>query len=153
MQHKRKLVKTKYAQIGALAIQWELKKLSAPNVHIWTINHIIKRNNLVKKPQIYEKHNKPYPKIEVTAPNVLHQLDLVSPSIGKGEDNKFFLANLIDVFSNAAKIKLHKGKRDIFITEFLVYAWQTLGIPKYLQLIMSYHLKAQIDTQGHLVML
>ncbi len=133
---RQRLTRTKYAQIGALAIQWEQKKLGAKQITpIRTINNIIKRNNLVKEPEIYEKRNKLYPKIEVTLPNILHQLDLVGPRyIGKGKDNRFFSFNLIDVFSNAAKIKPNKGKRDIFVTDSLVYAWQTLGIPKYLQL-------------------
>ena len=129
-----KLAKTKYAQIGALPIQWELKKLGLkPIPPIWTINRIIIRNNLVKKPEIYEKRNKLYPGTEATAPNISHQLDLVGPRyIGKGKDNRLFSFNLIDVFDNAAKVKPYKGKRSIFATDFLVYAWQTLGIPKYL---------------------
>ena len=129
-----KLAKTKYAQIGALAIQWELKKLGVKPIPIWTINRIIKRNKLVKKPEIYEKRNKLYPKIGVTLPNQLHQLDLVGPRyLGKGKGNKFYSFNLIDIFSNAAKIKPCLSKRDIFATESLVSAWQKIGIPKYLQ--------------------
>lgn len=133
---RNKLVKTKYAQIGALPIQWKLKKLGLkPIPPIWTINRIIKRNNLVKKPEIYEKRNKLYPGIEVTAPNILHQLDLVGPRyIGKGKDNRFFSFNLIDTFDNAVKVKPYKGKNRIYVIKFLVYAWQTLGIPEYLQL-------------------
>ena len=132
---RNKLVKTKYAQIGALPIQWELKKLGLkPIPPIWTINRIIKRNNLVKKPEIYEKRSKLYPQMEARTPNILHQLDLVGPRyIGKGKDNKFFSFNLIDIFSNVAKIKPYKGKRGVFVIDFLVCAWQTLGIPKYLQ--------------------
>ena len=108
---RNKLVKTKYSQIGHLAIQWELEKLGLKEIlHPRTINRIIKRNNLVKKPEIYEKRNKLYPGIEATAPNILHQLDLVGPRyIGKGKDNRFFSFNLIDVFDNAAKIKPYKG--------------------------------------------
>jgi len=133
---RNKLVNTKYAQIGALPIQWELKKLGLkPIPPIWTINRIIKRNNLVKKPEIYEKRNKLYPAIEVTAPNILHQLDLIGPRyIGKGKDNRFFSFNLIDAFDNAVKVKPYKGKNRIYVIKFLVYAWQTLGIPEYLQL-------------------
>lgn len=133
---RQRLIKTKYSQIGALPIQWELKKLNVQRITpVRTINNILKRNNLVKEPEIYEKRNKLYPKIKVALPDIVHQLDLVGPRyIGKGKDNKFFSSNLIDVFSNAAKIKPYKGKRDIFVTDFLVYAWQMLGIPKYLQL-------------------
>jgi len=137
-----KLVKTKYAQIGALAIQWELKKLGIANVPIWTINRIIKRNNLVKEPEIYEKRNKLYPKVKVTLPNTVHQFDLIGPRyIGKGKANKFFSFNLIDVFSNAVKIKPYLGKKDIFATDFLVSAWQKIGIPKYLQVDNELSLK------------
>lgn len=137
-----KLANTKYSQIGALAIQWQLEKLGLPEVPIWTINRILKRNKLVRKPEIYEKRSKLYPKIEVTLPNVLHQLDLVGPRyIGKGKANKFFSFNLIDIFSNAIKIKPYLGKRDIFATELLVSAWQKLGIPKYLQLDNELSLK------------
>ncbi len=130
-----KLADTKYAQRGTLAIQWELKKLGIKPIPIWTINRIVERNRLVKEPAIYEKRNKLYPKIESNLPNTLHQFDLIGPRyIGKGKDNRFFSFNLIDVFSNAARIKPYKGKRDIFATDFLVYAWQHLGMPKYLQL-------------------
>lgn len=129
---RKKLTKTKYAQIGALPIQWELKKLGVKAIPIWTINRIIKRNELVKKSKTYEKRNKIYPKIEVTLPNQLHQLDLVGPRyLGKG--NKLYSFNLIDTFSNVSKICPFPGKRDIFATEFLVSAWKKLGIPKYLQ--------------------
>lgn len=137
-----KLAKTKYAQIGALAIQWELKKLGVKPIPIWTINRIIKRNKLVKKPKIYEKRNKLYPKIEVTLPNQLHQLDLVGPRyIGKGKGNKFYSFNLIDAFSNFSKIRPHPGKRDIFATESIVSAWQKVGIPRYLQVDNELSLK------------
>lgn len=131
---RKKLLDTKYAQIGALSIQWELKKFGVKSIpHIWTINRIIKRNNLIKKPAIYEKRNKLYPIIELIAPNQLHQFDLVGPRyLGKG--NKFYSFNIIDAFSNKLKIKPYKGKRDIFATDFLVYAWRQLGIPKYIQL-------------------
>ncbi len=131
---RNKLAKIKYSQRGALPIQWELKKLKVKTPPIWTINRIIKRNNLVKEPDIYEKRNKLYPKIEVTLPNILHQLDLIGPRyLGKGKANKFFSANLIDIFSNVVKIKPYLGKKDVFITDLLVSAWQRIGIPKYLQ--------------------
>jgi hypothetical protein len=131
---RKRLSNTKYAQRGALAIQWELKRLGVKPIPIWTINRIIKRNNLVKKPEIYERRNKIYPSIEVNAPCVLHQLDIIGPRyLGRGKANKFFSINLIDAFSNVVKIKPCQSKRDIFVTEFLVSAWQKLGIPKYLQ--------------------
>jgi len=131
---RKRLVKTKYAQIGAIAIQWEFKKLGLRPPSIPTINRIIKRNGLVKKPQVYEKRNKTYPGIKTTSHNQLHQLDIVGPRyLGKGKGNMFYNFNLIDVFSNFVKMKPYKSKKALFATEFLIYAWQGTGIPKYLQ--------------------
>jgi len=133
---RRRLTNTKYSQIGPLAIQWELKKLGVEQIpHTRTISRVLKRNELVKKPKKYEKRNKLYPEIKPREPNILHQLDLVGPRyIGKGKQNSFYSFNLIDAFSNAVKIKPYQGKRDVFIKDFLVYTWQILGIPVYLQL-------------------
>ena len=129
-----RLAGTKYAQIGALAIQWELKKLGLEPLPTWTINRIIGRNHLVRKPKAYEKRNKLYPKIEVTMPNELHELDLIGPRYaGKGKSNRFYSFNLIDVFSNVCRIWPYRGKKAVFATDFLVSAWQKIGIPKYLQ--------------------
>lgn len=140
---RKRLSNTKYAQRGVLSIQWELKKLGLKEIPpVWTINRIIARNNLVKEPEIYEKRNKLYPSIEVNSPCVLHQLDIVGPRyLGKGKANKFFSFNLIDIFSNAVKIKPYLGKRDAFATESLVSSWKKLGIPKYLQVDNELSLK------------
>lgn len=140
---RKRLSHTKYAQRGVLSIQWELKKLGLRQIPpVWAINRIIKRNNLVKEPEIYEKRNKLYPSIKVDSPNVLHQLDLIGPRyLGKGKANKFFSFNLIDTFSNTVKIKPCIGKKDVFATELMVSAWQRLGIPKYLQVDNELSLK------------
>lgn len=131
---RKRLVETKYAQIGALAIQWELRKLGIEPVPVPTINRIIKRHALVRKPKIYERRNKIYPKIEVALPNELHELDLVGPRyVGKGKSNRFYSFNLIDVFSNVCKICPYRARKAVFVTEFLVSAWRDIGIPKYLQ--------------------
>jgi hypothetical protein len=113
-----------------------MKKLGMEQIpHTRTISRIIERNDLVKEPKKYEKQNKLYPEIKPREPNILHQLDLVGPRyIGKGKQNKFYSFNLIDAFSNAVKIKPYQGKRDVFVKDFLVYTWQILGIPVYLQL-------------------
>jgi transposase InsO family protein len=122
--------------VGPLTIQWELKKLGVQHIpHTRTISRVLKRNDLVKDPKKYEKRDKLYPQIKPREPNVLHQLDLVGPRyLGKGKQNRFYSFNLIDAYSNAVKIKPYQGKRDVFVKDFLVYAWKTLGIPWYLQL-------------------
>ena len=41
-------------------------------VRIEAVKRIIKRNNLIKKPKIFEKRNKLYPKVEVNLPHQPH---------------------------------------------------------------------------------
>ena len=132
---RRKLMKTKYSQIGALKIQWELKKLGIDDIPpIWTINRIIKRNKLIKGANKYIKKSKEYPSVDITRINELHQLDLVGPRyIGKGRNNKIYSFNIIDAFSNHVYIMPYNGKRDEYAIEVLISAWKEIGIPKYLQ--------------------
>jgi putative transposase len=130
---RKRLVKTKYAQKGALAIQWQLKQLGVkPLPATWTINRILKQQSLVDKPT-YSPRGTPYPALEVTQPNDVHQFDLVGPRYLRSKE-RFYGAHLIDTFSNAAALKALSSKRDIEIVEALVGAWQRLGIPRYLQL-------------------
>ena len=66
---RKRLTKTKYSQLGPLAIQWEMKKLGVEQIpHTRTISRIIKRNDLVKDPKKYEKRNKLYPEIKPRKP-------------------------------------------------------------------------------------
>jgi putative transposase len=130
-----KLAATKYAQIGALAIQWEMQKLRVQPLPVWTINRIIRRHHLIRKSLAYEKRNTFYPTIPVTRPHCLHQMDLVGPRyIGSGPSHRFYSCNLIDAYSNAVSIKPYPSKEDIYINDSLVLAWQTLGLPQYLQI-------------------
>ncbi len=40
---RRRLEKTSYAQIGAITIQWEIKRLGQEPPPVWTINRILKK--------------------------------------------------------------------------------------------------------------
>jgi putative transposase len=132
-QIRNRLLKTKYAQKGAFAIQWQLRQMGVkPLPAIWTINRILKSRGLVDKP-VYSPRGTPYPALEVTKPNDVHQFDLVGPRYLKSKE-RFYGAHLIDAFSNAAALSAMSSKRDLDIVEALVGAWQRLGIPHYLQL-------------------
>ncbi len=132
-QVRQRLVTTKYAQKGALAIQWQLQKLGVhPLPHVWTINRILKRHGLVIKPT-YVSRGKPYPAVPLRQPYDLHQLDLVGPRYLQG-GQRFYGVNLIDAFSNAVALEAVPSKRAVDIVEALVAAWQRLGIPRALQM-------------------
>jgi len=132
---RKKLEETKYSQIGANAIRWELFRLGKAEEElptIATINRIIKRNDLVKVNKKKTRENKKYPVIAAKDPNQLQSLDLVGPRFLKN-DGSFYSFNLIDVYSHAIKICPYRGKTTQFALDFLVHCWQRIGIPRYLQ--------------------
>lgn len=128
---RQRLVKAKYSQKGAVAIQWELQRLGVrPLPAIWTINRILKRQGLLVKPT-YRPRITAYRALQPTAPNVVHQMDLVGPRYLSKEG--FYGVHVIDAFSNAVALAAAPTKRDTDIVEALVAAWQRLGIPDLLQ--------------------
>jgi transposase InsO family protein len=130
---RQRLATTKYAQKGALAIQWELRRLGvAPVPAAWTINRILKRHGLVAKPR-YLPRGTPYPAVVPRHPNHVHQLDLVGPRYLRGGD-RFYGVHLIDAYSNAVALAAVPTKRDAEVVAALVAAWQRLGLPRLLQL-------------------
>lgn len=129
---RKRLVKTKYAQKGAVAIQWQLEQLGIrPLPGIWTINRILKRQGFLVKPT-YKPRFTSYPTVQPTQPNMVHQLDLVGPRYLKSKE-RFYGVHLIDAFSNAVALAAWPSKRDTDIVQAVVSGWQRLGIPNYLQ--------------------
>ena len=129
---RNRLVKTKYAQKGAVAIQWQLEQLGVrPLPGLWTINRILKREGLLVKPK-YRPRSTPYPALQPTESSVGHQMDLVGPRYLKSKE-RFYGIHLIDAFSNAVALAAFPSKRDIDIVQAMVAGWQRLGIPEVLQ--------------------
>ncbi len=130
---RNKLANIKCAQIGANAIQWEIKKLGIEPPPIWTINRVLKRKGLVSKKRFYESKGKSYPEIiKPSQINTLHQVDLVGPRYIK-DDGRFYSLNVIDVCGHKVKINLSRSKRGEEIGNGLISTWKTLGIPQYIQ--------------------
>jgi putative transposase len=129
---RKRLIKTKYAQKGAFAIQWQLKELGIkPLPEIWTINRILKQQGLVGGP-VYSPRATPYPAVQAAQPNDVHQFDLVGPRYLKSKE-RFYGAHLIDTFSNAVALAALPSKQDTEIVQAVLAGWQRLGIPNYLQ--------------------
>lgn len=128
------LESTKYAQIGASAIKWELKKLGAnPLPEIWTINRILARYGKVRKGEKYEPQRKPYPRFESEAPNDLQQGDLLGPRYIRG-DGRFYSLNAMDVARHKVALSPIRTKQDASIAASLLSIWYRLGIPRYFQI-------------------
>jgi transposase len=137
-----RLTKTRYAPIGADSIQWELIRLKYPHEDIpslTTINRIIKRNGLVKtKSEKRQNKEIPYPKPEANNPNEVHQLDIVGPRYIRGSNDivtQFYSINLIDVYSKMIRVKQYQNTKSNTIIDFLInHVWNTVGIPKIIQI-------------------
>jgi len=128
----------RYALIGAEAIPYELKALGiTPLPPIRTIHHWLKQAGLVNKPQMPEKTrqaSKPYPQLAREQVNDLHQADLKGPFYLQDNAQKHYLLALRDYASKRIAVEISLNKRSVPIADFLVSAWQQLGIPKRLQI-------------------
>lgn len=130
---RKRLENTKYSQVGALAIKWELKKLNIETPQIWTINRILKRKGLIqKRTKGYKSKGKIYPSITIDKPNKLHQVDLVGPRYIYSKE-RFYSINAMDVFRHKTKIKSVPFRNSDNVINALIEVWKTLGIPLYCQ--------------------
>jgi transposase len=133
VQTRKQLEKTKYAQIGAIAIAWKLTKLNIDPPPIWTINRVLKRNNLTKKRKKgYQPKGKSYPYITIDSPNKLHQADIIGPRHLYSKE-RFYSLNAMDIFRHKVKIVSVPYKNADRIREALLTIWKSLGIPTYSQ--------------------
>jgi putative transposase len=130
---RKRLEATKYAQIGASAIGWELTKINIKPPPVWTINRILKKKGLIKKREKgYTPKGKAYPSIVIDCPNKLHQVDLVGPRFIYTKEH-LYSVNVMDVFRHKVKIKSIPFRNASNVMNALIEAWKTLGIPFYCQ--------------------
>ncbi len=130
---RKTLEATKYAQIGAGAISWELTKLDITPPPVWTINRVLKRNHLItKRIKGYQSKKKSYPSIKADTPNRLHQTDLIGPRYLHTKE-RFYSLNAMDIFRHKVKIKSLPFRNASEVMDALLGVWKTLGIPQYCQ--------------------
>lgn len=136
-REKRERDDTKYALIGALAIQKELKDLGYEPPCIKTVHNVLVRHGLiapVPPPQsareVIDRH---YPAFEITQPGQLHQLDLVGPRYLSGSSQKYYFYNLRDVCSRRIAIEVGKDHQALTIVNAVIQIWQRMGLPRILQ--------------------
>jgi len=133
IQIRRRFQNTKYAQIGAGAIAWELTKLNIESPPMWTINRVLKRNNLIpKREKGYQPKGKSYPSIKADAPNRVHQTDLLGPRYLHTKE-RFYSLNTMDIFRHKVKIKSILFRNATEVMDALITGWKILGIPQYCQ--------------------
>ncbi len=128
---------TRYALIGASAIQAELKALHIRAVPCTrTIERVLQRNGVtlprVRLARFLPTHMYPTPQAQDS--NQLHQVDLVGPIYLKGQKQRYYIFVCKDVFDGAVCLKLARTRKIEAVLEFLGDCWKTLGRPKQVQL-------------------
>lgn len=127
---------TRYNHIGAPQIQAELETLGySPVPSRRTIHRILSRAGLSCPPLHLAprvSHNE-YPGPQAHDSNHLHQVDVVGPRYLKDDSTRYYFLIYKDVFDRAVYLEFVDHRRMDEILEFLIHAWQHLGIPEYLQ--------------------
>ena len=126
------LEKTRYSQIGAFSVSYHISQNGGTPHSIATINRILAKNGLIRKRLKYVPKGKDYPQIKIDSSNTLHQLDLVGPRYLK--NLKFYSANIIDAYDRRVSVNPVITQSRIAIVSSLLNSWQSLGVPRYLQL-------------------
>ena len=128
---------TRYALIGASAIQAELKALHLRSVPCArTIERVLQRNGVtlprVRLARFLPTHVYPTPQAQDS--NQLHQVDLVGPIYLKGQKQRYYIFVCKDVFDGTVCLKLGRSRKMEAVLDFLGDCWKTLGRPKQVQL-------------------
>ena len=117
-----------FSQKGAIAIQYEFRKLKLKPPPIWTINRVIARNGLNKAiPQ--QKQSREYPELFICT----QQMDLVGPRYIRG-DGRFYSLNMIDVQTHSAFSKPIRVKSSEEIVKAIAEFWSEYQMPDALQM-------------------
>lgn len=127
---------TRYALVGAVTIQTELKDLGyTPLPTLRTIERILQRANLTS-PRLRLARRLPrssYPAPQAHDSNQLHQVDLVGPRYLQGDKTKYYFAVCKDAFDQSVYVEFLDGTTLKHLLPFLMHAWQSLGLPEQVQ--------------------
>ena len=113
---------TRYALIGASAIQAELEALHIRSVPCTrTIERVLQRNGAtlpkVRLARYLPEHVYPAPQAQDS--NQLHQIDLVGPIYLKGQKQRYYIFVCKDVFDGAVCLKLGRSRQMEAVLGFL----------------------------------
>lgn len=125
-----------WAQVGATAIAWELKKLGLRALPpSWTIERVLQRAGVPRRPRRARRTPKgtPYPAPLALLPNACQEGDLIGPRHLRGAI-PFFVLNVIDLARRAAGCELQLSKADAPTANAVIQIWGRLGIPERFQL-------------------
>ena len=127
---------TRYSRIGATQIRAELEVLGySPLPCLRTINRIIARAGLSCPPLRLAPRigRNAYPGPQARDSNHLHQVDVVGPRYLKGSSTRYYFLICKDVFDQSIYMEFVDSRRMDGVIDFLVRAWQQLGLPEQVQ--------------------
>jgi putative transposase len=127
---------TRYSLIGAPQIRAELEALGyTPLPGVRTIEHIISRAGLSCPPLRLTPRitRNPYPAPQAQDSNDLHQVDLVGPRYLTGDSTRYYFLICKDVYDRAVYMEFARSRKMDTILDFVVHAWQQLGLPQHVQ--------------------
>ena len=132
---RERLVANPWAQVGAEAIGWELRKLGVEPPPRRTIERIVARAGGTRRPRRSRRQPKgvPYPAANAERPGDLHEADLVGPRHLEG-GVRFYALNAIDLASHRCGIEIVSDSSDEQVAGAFVALWERLGLPLRLQL-------------------
>jgi len=133
---RERLVANPRAQYGALAIQWELRRVGVRDIPpSWTIERVLSRAGLTRprrRPAGYVSKNVPYPKPVDVEPGTTHQVDMIGPRHLFGAA-QFHALNLVDVGSHLAGNDIITELRPPLLAQSLAGIWGRVGVPSVAQ--------------------
>ena len=133
---RERLVANPWAQVGADAIAWELRKLGVEPPPRRTLERILARAGATGGRRGSGRRaakGVPYPLSAAERPGELHEADLVGPRHLQG-GVRFYALNAIDRASHRAGIEIVPDISDQRVAAALVSLWERLGLPARLQL-------------------
>jgi putative transposase len=129
---RERLTADPWAQVGAVAIAWELAKLGFEHPpEVWTIDRILREAGVPKRRARapYVPKGTPYPAGPVLLrPNAVHQIDLVGPRHLMGAV-PFHALNALDVGRRRCGIEILASKEEREVAAGLLRLWSRLGVP------------------------
>ena len=127
---------TRYSRIGATQIRAELEVLGySPLPCLRTIDRIIARAGLSCPPLRLAPRiaRNEYPGPQAQDSNQVHQVDVVGPRYLKDNSTRYYFLVCKDIFDQSVYMEFVDSRRMDGVIDFLVHAWQQLGLPEKVQ--------------------
>jgi putative transposase len=127
---------TRYSKVGAAQMRSELEALGySPLPSLRTIERIVARAGLTCPPLRLSRRlsRSEYPGPRAQDSNQVHQVDVVGPRYLKGDSTRYYFLVCKDIFDQSIYMEFVSSRKMDVILEFLVHAWQHLGLPEKVQ--------------------